>query len=249
MLRAFIMLSAAVLVAVGFNVFGYQAFHVPSASMKPTLLIGDTLLASKLAYGSAFRRCRLAWCPETPPFGGLPQRGDVIVFEDRVHGGYAVKRVIGLPGDEVKLISGEVVLNGQRLGRRDAGQFAEVYERRGHPADFPLCAAVSPREGDLCLKRRQTETAPDGTEYDTLDIGLTTADFMGPHHVPAGQYFVMGDNRDNSTDSRVAASDGGIGYVPLDAIVGRVGLVLFSSPTETPWAFWTLRGDRFFMRL
>jgi signal peptidase I len=247
LVRLMLVIALAVLVAAGFHAFLYQAFRVPSGSMKPTLLVGDSILVSKLAYGGPFRGCILGWCPEAPPIGGLPERGDVIVFRDTVHGGYAAKRIVGLPGDEVAMLGGRLYLDGQAVEQRPGVMFHEVYEAQGQLGQRPLCANPDAGPGAYCLKPVQIETLPNGVTYDTLQIGAAAVDTTAPIVVSAGAYFVMGDNRDNSTDSRLDRAGGGYGSVLLADIVGRVEMILFSTAADDVMAPGTLRRSRLFL--
>jgi signal peptidase I len=160
--------------------------------MKPTLLVGDSLLVNRLAYGSAFRNCLFGWCPDPPPIGHLPERGDVVVFRDGASAMLICKRIIGIPGDEIEVLAGRLYLNGERLPSRPGNMFHEIYEAQGQLGYTPLCANADARPGGFCLKPAQVETLPNGVEYDTLQIGMSAADFMAPTVVPPGSYFVMG---------------------------------------------------------
>lgn len=246
-IRRLFIIALAVLVAAGFHVFGWQAFRVPSGSMKPALLVGDSVLVNKFAYGTPFRRCIAGWCPDTPPWGAPPERGDVIVFRDTIDGGFASKRVVGLPGEEIAILNGRIHIDGQRIDRRTAGMFNEIYEAQGRLGQTPLCANPDASPGGYCAKPVLRETLPGGVAYDTLQIGMAAADFMAPRVVPPGHYFVLGDNRDNSTDSRIRRSDGGYGTIPLEHIVGRADLILFSSEADNILKFRTMRPGRFFL--
>ncbi|HEV7602551.1 MAG TPA: signal peptidase I [Bradyrhizobium sp.] len=192
-----------------------EPFYVPSASMEPTLLIGDALLASKYpyGYGAASLPIHVAF-PETGRvFGAMPKRGDVVVFRwpgDRSQ--VWVKRVVGLPGDRVQMREGQIFINDHAASLKPDGiGNAEDDNGSGEPA------------------RRYVETLPGGvahTIFKIVDHGWL--DNTPEVTVPPDRLFVMGDNRDNSADSRVPVREGGVGLLPTDNLVGRVDAILGS---------------------
>jgi signal peptidase I len=215
-----------------------EPYYVPSGSMEPTLLIGDELLATKYSYGYSTASLPVSLVlPETKRIlGSLPERGDVIVFRwpgDRTQ--VWVKRVIGLPGDRVSLRDGRVSINGEPVGLRPAGS-----------------AQAEEEDGSLIPATRFTETLPDNREHIIFKLaGFDPLDNMPDTIVPPDHLFVMGDNRDNSADSRVPVRAGGVGMLPIDDLIGRVkGIVgswdlgMRSQPVWT-WAK-GLRLSRFF---
>lgn len=188
----------------------YRPYTIPSEAMKPTLLIGDYVLVQWL--GAAY------------------QRGDVVVFRHPITGQDYIKRLIGLPGDRVQMKSGLLFINGAAAPQTPAGQFEEVFEPQGPKASFPRCENAPVGLGGRCIRSRFTETLPNGVRHDVLNIendgfGDNTDVFI----VPDGSYFVLGDNRDNSLDSRYDQASGGVGFVPAENLKGRADLVLFSS--------------------
>ena len=215
-----------------------EPYYVPSGSMEPTLLIGDEMLATKFPYGysSASLPLSVPWPQTERILGALPQRGDVVVFRypgDRSQ--VWVKRVIGLPGDRVEMRNGRLWLNGEQVVVKPDGQ--TLMEERGAPS---IPAA------------RYIETLPGGRAHPILKLsGRNPFDDTPEVTVPAGHVFVMGDNRDNSADSRVPLAQGGVGLLPTDNLIGRVESVVASwdlNVKEQPVWTWPsgLRIARFF---
>ncbi|NAZ38088.1 signal peptidase I [Rubellimicrobium sp. CFH 75288] len=254
----------ALLIAGIFRTLFFQPFWIPSGSMKDTLLIGDFLFVNKMAYGYSYASCpsiRIAaigldldqedfcgWLPwpEGRVLGSEPERGDVVVFRHPVTGVDFIKRLIGLPGDRVQMRDGRLWLNGEPVPLEPAGEFVEPYLPQGPQGLPPSCRGGPRRPGEPCISDRYIETLPNGRSYSVLDIGRSVADDTGVFTVPEGHYFFMGDNRDNSTDSRFPQSARGVGFVPAEDLVGRADRVMFSSAGRSMLAFWTWRGDRFF---
>lgn len=262
----------ALLIAGVFRTVFFQPFWIPSGSMKDTLLIGDFLFVNKMAYGYSYASCpsiRIAslgidigaddFCgifqsdpddPDATPggnrlWGSMPERGDVVVFRHPVNGTDFIKRVIGLPGDRIQMIDGLLHINGEPVQVEPDGIFVETYERQGPQGLTPRCANGAVGMGAACEKPRYTETLPNGSSHSILNIGPQSSDNTLVFTVPEGHFFFMGDNRDNSTDSRVAQPNG-VGFVPFEDLVGRADRVIFSSAGRAMLAFWTWRGDRFF---
>ena len=215
----------AVLIAVGIRSFAYEPFNIPSESMLPTLLVGDYLFVSKFTYG--YSRYSL-------PFGlplipgrvleGTPERGDVIVFKlPSDNSTDYIKRVIGLPGDRVQMKAGVLHLNGQVVPRRQVEDYV-------HRDDY----------GQSRRDRQYVETLPNGKSYRILEQSDTTeTDDTVEFLVPAGHYFMMGDNRDNSMDSRIRPDRRGVGYVPAVNLVGRADFLFFSHDGSARfWEVW-----------
>jgi signal peptidase I len=190
------------------RVLVFQPFNVPSSSMAPTVVSGDYLLVSKISYG--YGRYSLPFEVDgfsgRIPAGWLPQRGDVVAFRVPGKPYDFIKRIVGLPNDRVQMIGGVLNINGVAMPRVDDGKFVDETGVRG---------------------TRYRETLPNGVNYITL--ALPTVSFLDNtrvYEVPADHYFMLGDNRENSTDSRVLSE---VGYIPLDNIIGRVKLVYFSA--------------------
>ena len=214
----------ALIIAVVIRTFLFQPFNIPSGSMMATLLIGDYLFVSKYTYG--YSRYSFPFSP--PLFTGRdpfwatgPQRGDVVVFRlPRDDSTDYIKRVIGLPGDRIQMIDGVLNINGTPIKRERAEDFVGTEDGPG-------------------IKRikRWKETLPNGVVYYTLDlVDNSFYDNTPVYIVPPDHYFMMGDNRDNSTDSRVLSQ---VGYVPIDNIVGRAEIIFFSvGDGEAAWKVW-----------
>ena len=236
-LRTLVDLAVIVLIVSAAKTAIAEPFYVPSGSMEPTLLIGDELLATKYPYGySGASLPSFFAAPNTSRiFGALPKRGDVVVFRwpgDRSQ--VWVKRVIGLPGDRIALRDGRVIINGEPVGLRSAGRGQAEVE-----------------DGSSTSAARLIETLPGGREHTIFKmVPREPLDNVDEIQVPPGRLFVMGDNRDNSADSRYSEKDG-VGYVPEENLVGKAQVILFSwnerASVFKPWT-WLLdfRPSRFF---
>lgn len=198
----------------------FQPFSIPSGSMRPTLLVGDYLFVSKYAYG--YSHFSIPFSP--PLFSGRiwasqPQRGDVVVFRlpSNPNIDY-IKRVVGLPGDRVQVRQGVLYINDEAVSRRFMGKIdnSDITEVN-YPVDV------------------YRETLSNGISYDTLDLAfIPQVDDTKVFEVPQGHYFMMGDNRDNSDDSRLD-----VGYVPEENLIGRASVIFFSiSNGSSAWQIW-----------
>ena len=237
----------ALLIAGVFRTLFFQPFWIPSSSMKDTLLVGDFLFVNKMAYGYAQVSCPFSMCPFSGRiFGGEPERGDVAVFRHPVNGEDFIKRVMGLPGDKIQVKGGVVFINGVAAKQEQVDDFEETFERQGPVGSFPQCFNGGVGIGGVCLKQRFTETLPNGLVHSVLNLRQTRLDDTPVFTVPEGHYFFMGDNRDNSTDSRVAQSALGVGFVPFENLIGRADRIMFSSAGKSMLYFWTWRKGRFF---
>jgi len=215
----------ALLLALVIRTLLFQPFSIPSGSMRPTLLEGDYLFVTKWAYG--YSRYSLPFSPDLFSgriWGSAPERGDVAVFKFPPNPSLDyIKRVIGLPGDRVQVRDGVLYLNDEAVPREKVGEI-----------NNPDITEVN-RPVDV-----YRETLPNGVSYDTLDLtpnssGDNTREFV----VPAGHYFMMGDNRDNSADSRFTVS-----FVPEDHLVGRANIIFFSiADGASPLEVWKWPAD------
>ena len=239
----------ALLIAGVVRTLFFQPFWIPSGSMKDTLLIGDFLFVNKMAYGYAQVSCPFSMCPfDGRIWGGEPERGDIVVFRHPTNGQDFIKRVVGLPGDTVQMRSGQMFINGSPVPQVADGEFVETYAPQGSIGRLPVCANNPTRGGD-CIKEKFKATLPNGVQHSVLNAGPGSTDNTGVFTVPEGEYFFVGDNRDNSTDSRVPSTFGGVGFVPYDNLIGRADRVMFSSAGRSLFFFWTWRADRFFKKL
>ena len=238
----------ALLIAGLFRTLFFQPFWIPSESMKDTLLIGDFVFVNKMAYGYSKYSCPFAICPISGRIlGGEPQRGDVVVFRHPVNGQDFVKRLIGLPGDTIKMTEGLLYINGAVAPQVADGTFEELMEPQGPMGNRPRCENGPVGDGGTCTRSRFRETLPNGVTHDVLNIDDNGAgDNTDVFTVPPGNYFFMGDNRDNSQDSRFAQSASGVGFVPAENLIGRADRIMFSSAGKSMLYFWTWRSDRFF---
>lgn len=225
----------ALILAVVVRTLLFQPFSIPSGSMMPTLLVGDYLFVSKMSYG--YSKYSIPFGPDV--FSGriwaeAPKRGDIAVFKLPSNPSIDyVKRVIGLPGDRIQMKNGILYINEVAVKRVLTGTFTPE-GRYASSTKVPI----------------YTETLPNGVTYKTLDLYPNTdADNTRVFEVPPGHYFMMGDNRDNSLDSRFD-----VGFVPFENFVGKAKVIFFSvSSGASPWEFWrwpdTLRADRLFTGL
>ncbi len=244
-----------ILIVLGVHSFVAKPFYIPSESMMANLLVGDRLIVSKYPFGYSYLSPSVPILPHIPGrlFGSMPERGDIIVIKSPSDGADWIKRVIGLPGDTVEMRDGELWLNGQRLPRDRQPDTELPVTPNSDCTIMPQFRGLNAAGQPVCRFPTFRETLPNGRQYNTLDMTLTERDNFGPLTVPEGHLFLMGDNRDNSMDSRVPPEIGGLGLVPWENIVGRAEFTTFSldgSQTLNPLTWWgALRGDRAFNSL
>ena len=221
--------------------------------MLPTLYIGDYLAVAKWPYGYS----RYSFPFGFPSFEGrllgrLPARGDVVVFRHPVEQSDLIKRVIGLPGDTIEMRGGQLVLNGIAVPKQPLSPYRLPITANTPCKTVPPAPPVVVQIGGhpYCLFRAFRETLPGGPSFTVLDqVSNGPADDFGPVKVPAGHVFLMGDNRDDSLDSRYPQAEGGIGMVPVDHLIGRATITFWSTRgAASYWKPWTwsanLRGNR-----
>jgi signal peptidase I len=212
----------AVLIALVVRTVAYEPFNIPSGSMVPTLLVGDYLFVSKFSYG--YSRYSLPF--GLPLFSGRiffhsPERGDVVVFKLPTDNSTDyIKRVIGLPGDRIQMKNGILFINGQPIPRR---RIEDYLYQEGNGAVIPLAQYI--------------ETLPNGVQHRIIEMSDNgPLDNTQEYVVPPGDYFMMGDNRDNSQDSRVLSA---VGYVPAENLIGKAQFIFFSTNGSARlWEIW-----------
>ncbi len=232
----FVFLIKLIVVVVLFRTFVFTSFVIPSGSMMPRLLVGDYLFAAKWPYGYSQASMPLdikLWNGRIP--AGVPDQGDVIIFRHPVDRADYVKRVIGLPGDKVQMVAGVLQINGKAVPKKRVADF-----------DLPIspdggCNRVqfTQRLDDgsfVCRYPQFLETLPSGKSYNVLDYGTYPQDTTELVTVPEGHLFVMGDNRDDSLDSRFPPeAQKGVGLVPIENVAGRASFMFFSTDGTAEW--------------
>ena len=236
--------------------FVFAPFYIPSGSMLPALYIGDYVMVSKWPYG--FSRYSFPWgfpSFDGRVFGGLPTRGDIVVFRAPGTDEDFVKRVIGLPGDTIAVQDGMLILNGRPIPRTQEDTFAMPISANSPCRVVYGATAMTGQTDDgqpACLYPAYRETLPGGKSYRVIDqVSNPRADQIAPVKVPEGHVFLMGDNRDDSLDSRFSVQEGGIGFVPTENLIGRASFTFWSTDGTAeypkPWTWFSaLRGDRLF---
>jgi len=228
----------ALLIAFGIRTIAFEPFNIPSGSMEPTLLIGDYLFVSKFSYGySTYSLPYGIHLFSGRIMGRQPARGDVVVFKlPRDPKVDYIKRVIGLPGDRIQMKAGLLYINDEPVKRERIEDF------------------VDSENGMVTRTRQFLETLPNGKVHHILEMSDDgPLDNTGVYTVPEGFYFCMGDNRDNSLDSRVQGPTG-VGFVPAENLVGRAEILFFSTDGTATWyEFWkwlpAMRFSRFFVTI
>ena len=223
-------------IAIVLRTFLFQPFHIPSGSMLPGLMKGDYIITTKYSLGYG----KYAATPLPFPikngrlFEREPERGDVIVFRPEGDDKNFIKRLVGLPGDQMQMQSGQLYINGERIK-------SEIVAEETYVNQY----------GNDAIAEAWRETLANGNSHIVYDAQKNSQlDKTPVFTVPSGHYFMMGDNRDNSFDSRVSVLKGGAGFVPTENLMGKAEFVLLSADEDfvlfKPWTWANMRGDRFF---
>jgi len=263
-----------ILAVLAFHSFIAKPFYIPSESMMPTLIKGDRLVVTKYPYGWSYVSPSITRIPGAPGrwlgqltgqdylsipfihgrlFGRAPQRGDIVIVKPPTQYTDYIKRVIGLPGDRIEMRGGVAIINGVPVKREFIAP-AMLPIDPNIPCDSPdvdRFRVAGPDGREYCQLPRVRETLPNGVSYNTIDLGAgSRTDDFPPLTVPEGELFLMGDNRDESADSRVSSAEGGLGGpVPIENIGGRAEFITFSldgsSSLLNPLSWFTaMRGGR-----
>lgn len=217
--------------------FIVSPFNIPSESMLPRLLDGDYLFATKWNYG--YTKYSLPFSLPLIPgrvFAHQPERGDIAIFKAPPGNDMDyIKRVIGLPGDEIQMKHGQLFINGTAVPKVRVGDFVLPVSPNTH-CYSPQFQKTAPNGKPACYYPQFRETLPNGKSYNVLDLGPTPQDDTGVYVVPEDHLFMMGDNRDNSADSRFPAIEGeGIGMVPEKNLIGKAAIMMFSTDGSAVW--------------
>ena len=208
------MITAAAVTTLLGHIYVMQPFRIVSGSMKPGLSVGDSVLVFKLAY-----------------LRSAPRRGDIVAVRDTASGAVLVKRIVGLPGERVEMRAGLPIVNQTAFRHTQVTAYVEPYRFEGAEAGFPICENHVRFLGEACRKRQYLESPPDAATYPVLYVDPPGSGDFPPRDIPSRKYFLLGDNRDNSADSRLPPVLGGIGMIAEEAIIGEV-IFSFRLPTE-----------------
>ncbi len=229
-----------VLAVLGFHSLIAKPFYIPSESMMPALLVGDRLVVTKYPYGYSYVTPTFHVLPfiQGRLFGSMPARGDIVIVTPTDARSDYIKRVIGLPGETIEMHGGIVYINSRPVPRERLGLRALALDDnlKCDPRHYPGALGKDAAGAAVCNVPIVRETLPNGVSYDTIDIGPTVADNFAPVRIPAGHVFLMGDNRDNSADSRFSLAEDGLGGpVPIENIGGRAEFITFSLDGSASW--------------
>jgi signal peptidase I len=244
-------LALMLLAVLAFHSFVAKPFYIPSMSMMPSLLVGDRLVVSKYPYGWNWSSGSFHILPRGTwrLFGQTPEYGDIVIVVPRNRKEDLIKRVVALPGDRIKVVEGQIVLNGKPVPQ-DVEPALELPVDPDQPCDpytFPGFKFQNPSGYQICQLPMLRETLPNGATYRIIDHLHQHYDNMAEIKVPQGHVFLMGDNRDHSADGRVPAEENGLGGpVPLHDIGGRAEFITFSldgSQSWNPLSWWSALRD------
>lgn len=233
-------ITLLILAVLAFHSFVAKPFYIPSESMMPVLLKGDRLVVSKFPYGWSYVSPSFHPLPflKGRLFGHMPDRGDIVIVSPHNRREDYIKRVIGLPGDIVEVRGGQVILNGVPVPQKVLKPLKLAVDGNAPcpPSQFPGARVTDASGKDYCELPVRQEVLPNGKTYTVIDMGPSALDWYGPVRVPSGHVFLMGDNRDNSADSRAPLEENGLGGpVPWESIGGRAEFITFSLDGDSNW--------------
>jgi signal peptidase I len=231
------------LAVLAFHSFVAKPFYIPSESMMPGLLTGDRLVVTKYPYGWSWVSPSFHIFPPMKGrlFGHMPKRGDIVIVTPPGERSDYIKRVIGLPGDTLRMVNGQLYINGQAVKRQTLPPDMvpiDINSPCGSPGDPALFEyrTRGPNGKPYCRVPVVRETLPNGRTYETVELGPSSEDNFGPVTIPPNHVWLMGDNRDDSADSRVPEWQGGLGGpVPWENLGGRAEFITFSLDGSTVW--------------
>lgn len=233
-------LALMLLAVLAFHSFIAKPFYIPSESMMPNLLVGDRLVVSKYPYGWNWSSVSFHLAPRGTwrLLGSTPEYGDIVIVVPKNRNEDLIKRVVALPGDRIALKNGQIVLNGKPVPQSVEPPLELPVDEntRCDPMVYPGSYARRPSGKDVCVLPMLTETMPNGATYPIIDVTDRPSDQMDEIRVPQGHVFLMGDNRDDSADSRFSIEEKGLGGpVPLSSVGGRAEFVTFSFDGSESW--------------